>query len=617
MAVGLQCFMTRLVAMVCSASLLMPTLSASAQDQQTRLSGQRFFLQMETAGQGPSQHVIRFIVDPRARTAEGRAEAEGSSTLLPILAEAYDPDDPAWLEGTALQAALEDFEITIGLMDGAADLLGGLAALESVKSVMLWLGATLTVVKVAYELQGGETEAAAASAYLGSWSLMVSRYGWSALQMTSLAALWIDWNLRNFADEAWLQRTDAWRRAYTAYYRNRGRNVNDWRVLVHTMLQRSGSDAAFQTTLNAELDRYVAQAWSDSYLDEVVADSGAGIAGITRYAELSGRIRRALEDEHRAELHAEMLTHVLPEVTFRAWLDSLDSIARDATLRVRPQLNMIWELTVTAHDIDASTRFTIPLPAGGVWSGTLEPGIPRTLRMTTLAALRAGGPHEIVLEHPQGPLTQPIAWHERRATVSFGMPQASYVSAFDRSETEARCEVTHRLPDGTVDTAVETRPAPAPDVIHIATTAAMGTILGRFNPQTGWQTGWQTASPGRMDQGQITFAPPWFEDIVAFTSCEGGLMQGDLIASARCTVVRETVSFSPFVPPQTDPSAAASLPAGQIETRRVCTSAAVLAIKGIHLPEEEGWQYYSLEGEAGRIIRDALRQGMQQGFSFQ
>jgi len=617
MAVGLQGIMTRLVAVLCIAGLILPALSASAQEPQTRLSGQRFFLQMETAGQGPSQHVTRFSVDPRARTAEGRLEALDSA-LLQALAEAYNPGDPGWLDGTALEVVLDDFEIAIGGLDGLAGLLGGMSALHDLEMTLLWMGAALTVVKVAYELQRGETEAAAASAYLGSWGYMVSRYGWRTLQVTSLVAVWLDWNLRNFATEAWLQRTDAWRQAYTAYYRDRGRNVNEWKVLVYTMLQRSESDAAFQAALNAEIDRFVARAWDDPYLDEVVADSGARIAGITRYAELSSTIRAALEDEHRAHLHEVLLTQVLPDVTHRAWLDSLDAIARDANRQTRAQLNTIWELTVTAHDIDAPVRFTIPLPVGGAWSGTLEPGIPRNLRMTTLAALRAGGPHQIVLEHPQGPLAQPIHWHERRATVSFGMPQAAYVSTFERSETEASCDVTHLLPDGTVDTTVETRAAPAPDVIQIGTTAAMGAILGRFSPETGWQTG----SPGRIDQGRIIFAPPWFEDIVALTSCEGGLMQGDILASARCTAVRETVSFSPFTPPPTDPPTdqpepAASLPAGQIETRRVCTSGVHLAIKGIHLPEAEGWQYYPLEGEAGRIIRDALRQGMQQGFSLQ
>lgn len=596
--------------MLAAACALMATAPASAQ------RGQGFQpILMETEGAGPSERVTGFRVNPEAYRPGVERARFASNEMMQALAQEQTDLEIAQIHERARREQWEYFGLTIGGTGAATAFVRQFGALRSLDSALTGLGVVVTAIQVYSDLSEGRPRAAAANAFRGSIGLGIGYYGTTMMQLGNVAGFFIDFTLTTFATEAWRARTDAWRQAYARYFSERGRSLNDWKLRMYDHLRNAESDEAFRAAVDADLADYASRPWDSSYFFlEVVPDTGAGRAGLAVGASLTEEIRTTLEQEHVVRLKSLLIRDVFPEIVHRLWLEGLEQAADRANRTILPEANRIWEITVAAPLLEEPARFTLPRPAGGEWQGVLQPGEPRSLRMTTLAFVRAGGPDRIILHAPQGAIEQPIAYHGRRGEVTFGQGEPLLVSAYRRNEGDAQCEVVRISGEGRRQDSTETRPAPPADTVHFGPTPEGAFLFGRFSPEAGWQPG----SLGRAGGDALRFSPPLFENIVALSECSGGFLTGSFLADAQCTLTREEIELSAPEMDEGPPGASARIldPTAEevgIETRRTCRSPVSLTLTGAFMPGIDGWQYHSLEGAAGRALRDALRQGILHG----
>lgn len=570
-------------------------------------------LLMDTGGRGPSLHVTGFRVNPVVRqTVLAGQDSDFAQAML--AATTPEPDElQAWLNENGLGVITEQLEIALIVIDGTFLGVSTMTELVFVETSLMALGAAVSVAKTAYHLARGEEVEAASTAMLGTFMLLAQRYGTRTMQLGGIAVAILDIGLQYTGTWAWQARTEATDRAYLRYYRERGRSVNDWKLLLHRLVERRLTPQQFTDAMHAEVARYVARAWDDDYFYELLAGAESRIVGLTRFSELPERVRNELEHNHRLELFAMLQGQVLPELAHRAWLLALDDLAHTANMDLRPQLNAVWEITVEAPDLTEAASYTLHLPTGGSWSGRLQPGAPALARMTTLAFIRAGGPYRVTLDLPEGPQTRDVAWSGRQGRVTFGLPQVVQVISFDLTEGPGQCETTLTHPDGHVERLSGTRPAPVQDRLDIGNAIDGRIVIGRFGPEARWSDESQVFTA----QGTSLFAQPARDGaITALSNCDLGLLQGDRLLAGECRVTREYLAHERVGPDADSPGAAARMP--QVRTRHTrCLHPAEVSLTGIHILEPEGWAHYPLDGEAGRIIRDSLRQGLEQGFTLQ
>jgi hypothetical protein len=502
---------------------------------------------------------------------------------------------------------------------------GKLEGMSGINGALTNLGLFVTVWQVGLDVSRGDNRSAGANSYKGMLSFAISKWGWSALQVGGVALFVVDQTLTTVGQGAWLARTDAWRQAYTLYYaqgdkaalaseygvqpilkptleerlralRGRpeaGRSLNDWKVLIGHLYASAKSAEDFQTRLHAELDDYAKWFWRSDQMAEILSDLSTGQVGINRLASLTDEIKGKLESEHKAALVAMLVAKVFPELTWKAFLKALDARVAEMNAKVVPELNSPYLIDISAYGLDAPADFRMPLPAGGAWSGKLQPGQTRRLYITRFAFLQAQLPDTIELTTATGTETQRFKPSNGVTTVVFGRPEAALITAYTRSEMAGTCEAVETLKSGEVRNSTSTRPAPAPDVIHYAMPVPGQTLLGHYDPAQGWLT----ASPGSLaaDGKSLQFAAPYLDDIAGLSACTGAFMSGDLLAGAQCTAERRSTAVSAT---------------GVTETR--CLSPISLEIKGVYLRQGDAMQYYALDGPEGAVLRNALREGMKQ-----
>jgi hypothetical protein len=504
-----------------------------------------------------------------------------------------------------------------------------MGGLKNVNGAMTNLGLFMTVWQVNIDLCSGDLQSAGINAYKGILGYAIGNWGSAALQVGNVATFVIDVALQEFGTGAWMARTDAWRQAYTKYYREReasaeageygvqplwseskekklervqgqtegGRTINEWKFLLDYYRQHARSSAGFEALVLAEIQQYVARFWESENFQTDSRNIDSSTWGFARGASLTEEIKQKLEEEHRVKLMAMLVKKVFPEIARRQWYRSLEGIVRDLNNDVRPALNDVIRIDIGAYDLIAPARIVLKKPSGGQWTGSLHPAKPRTLQITKLAMLKAGWPTEITLELPEGTQTRPLSPVNDFAAISFGEPDTPLVIVYDRAETAPRCTITTIPLTGEPTSRTETRTAPSGDldiatvVVGDPTHYSLSLVLGDFNG-----TDWVAASPGAMGAGgaSMFFSVPRYEDIYQISNCKGGFLTGDALARAQCTMERRIDSKD----------------ATGTRTETLCLSQVTIKVKGGYMTMGEDTKYLPLDGEAGAMLRSILRQSM-------
>ncbi|MCC5987057.1 MAG: hypothetical protein JJT95_05195 [Pararhodobacter sp.] len=637
---------------------------------------ERFPIRIETLNSGPGELVSRFRVDSMAEVYYSRYGLSESDPFVQILSRAHPTAQADWLQENIDETVLGSLLDYYGIVSGIGGPIGAAwpgGLWESLASSLGYVGLGLTAGKVAYDVARGETGQAVWTASVGSVGFLIGTYGTPGVQMVALAALVTEFTVRRtgsaLLEATHGRRLDASEAAYRRFFElpAHQRGADDWYAVVTRILRNRLSPQEAADALEREIAAYVSRPWDDSYFwEEIVPDTGSRVVGITRFAVITPEQRAEIEARARERINETLNTVVFARAARQMWLDTLDAAAADANTHLRPHLNSLWELTIVAHDIDAPTRFTIRVPGHRGWSGMLEPGVPRVVHISTLAILRANQrsgeiqetqtlvesgpgwlhePREIELETPQGTLAQLVIWDEnRRATVQFGEPEALYVLAYRREEGAQGCTRTWQHPGQPETTETLSLPPHPTGILHMGVGGRLQLIMGQFNDIDGWVE----RSFGASDGANLHFTPPLFDNITALESCEAQLFLGVLFERARCSVRRiaesedmvpappgrqglcvyEGTSGMRMVIPCADPPAPALETGGeplllrdfeappdrvQVTVRQECTAPIRIDLQGGFMRDQGQWFYVSFEGEVGRQMREAIRQGLDMG----
>ncbi|WP_417667887.1 hypothetical protein [Roseibium sp.] len=587
----------------------------------------------QTKGKGPAEKVVAFKVNPDVYTTRVMKKRFVSAPTLEAIADDSFGNNQEQLE----QAGRAEGWSQFGFWFGAGGAVGTLAehvvkfeGLGGINNAMTNLGLFMTVWQVGLDLSSGDNSAAGRNAYKGLLGFATGKWGWSTLQAASVIWFIVDVTLTEFGTSAWLAREDYWRKVYSAYYREKdaaahaaqfgqqagylsptleqqvknirsrregGRSVNEWKILLAHYFGHASSPERFSDVIENELDLYVSKFWTSAEFEEYAADTGGSTWGIAKGASLTDGIKKALEDEHKATLKAMFAKKIFPELAHKAWVEGLEREVGKLNRDVAPDLNSTIDIDVSAYDLKAPARFVMPKPAGGEWSGTLQPGKTRTLRITKLAFIKAGLPDRIVLDTDSGTKEERIIFTGLKGVAVFGTPKATVVTVLDRSESELSCTIRTSTRDGKTSTSSETRPANVSPTIHTSVAPDMVRVLfGDYDPGSGWRS----ASPGAVQaDGSTSFAAPYFEDIVALDNCSSAFLKGDVLSGGSCRVKRQRHEKT----------------IDGRETEITCYSNAQFSLKGVYLPQGGVQQYYPLDGPQGEIVRNVLKESMKHGFA--
>ncbi len=581
------------------------------------------------------EKVVEFTIKPEVKDRLATMRSFVSDRGLRNMTEAQTLSNREAMEKAAAEEGWGMFNLGFGAGGSVGTIAENtleMGGLQNVNGAMTNLGLFMTIWQVNIDLCSGDNQAAGANAYKGLMGYAIGKWGSSALQVANVATFVIDVALQEFGKGAWLARTDAWRQAYTKYYRERedeaaageygvqplwseskekklarvrgqtegGRTINEWKFLLDHYRQKASSAAGFEGMVILEIEKYIGRFWDSENFQVESRNIDGSSWGFGRGASLTDKIKKKLEDEHRAKLMAMLVKKVFPEIARRQWYRSLEGIVADLNDKTRTELNDVIRIDIGAFDLAAPAKIVLKKPSGGAWTGTLLPNKPRSLQITKLAMLKAGWPTEISLELPEGTQTRPLVPINDIAVISFGEPVTPMITVYDRKESAMSCSVVTIPLKGARSERTETRPAHTGD-LHIASYAvgsvesySINLVMGDFNGES-----WAAASPGAVGNGGagMFFAVPRYEDIHKITHCDGGFLAGEGLMKASCTVERRT---------ETEDAKGA-----RTETR--CTSQITLKVKGAYTTIGEEMKYIPLDGDVGKNLRDALIQGMSKG----
>lgn len=581
---------------------------------------------LETEGSGPALRIRAFTLNPDIREEWAVRGRFASDRVMQAISEGYAAYEDAQADALFREAAWEEFSFAFdvaGEFLTQAENLGQLS-LTNINNAMTELGLFMTVWRVTLDLSAGDTQAAGITAFQGLLNYARGKLGWPELNLFNPAIFILNHALTSFGEQAWLARTDAWRIAYTSYYaeydraaeaaqwgpqarhlpptdrerlnamRRRvegGRTRNEWALFLYHAQRHARTPERFLAMVETEMRNYVTRFWDSPQFAIYSRDiaGGSGTWGFARGASLTQEIRDKLEEEHTATLMGMFTREIFPRITHRNWVEATQAEVARLNDDLRPALNAPLEIGLSALDIDSPTRFEIPLGAGRVWRGTLEPGQDRVIRATKYAWLTNGAPNRIVLLRPEGPEEQRIFFEQTdRAEVLFGRPQARVISQFRVSEGAGRCDIIH---EGPMAPAPYSASQPARDdwMMNFAVTEPGSVLLGRYIDGEGWRQ----VSTGRLEGERLMMAEPRFDDILSLSACSGGFLSGQYLAQSDCTLSRQRSEVD-----------------NGIIRRTTCHGPAQLTLTGVHLLTGDEAQFYDFAGPTGRQMRDAMLQSL-------
>ena len=585
----------------------------------------------DSSGRGTLLKVDRFRINPQVyKLPPSPLLIVTSKTLMALRDQTQNEHDKkldkiACDEGWSEFGLMFNIEGAVGTLAENAVHMGGL---KNINKTLTELGLFMTVWQVSMDLSRGDNTAAGINSYKGMMYYAIGKFGWTNLQIASVAILAIDIALNEFGTEAWLARTDAWRQSYTAYYREEeskaraseygvqkivpdtheemiakirkqktgGRSINQWKILLDYYYKKAETAKRFKALVANEVDRYVGRYWESDEYEGMLTGYRQTAVGVAPGTSLTDEIKTKLENEHRARLMAMFVVKIFPEIARSAWLKALPAEVDRLNRVLKPELNDSYIVEVSAYGLKGSARFYITKPAGGKWVGKIAQGKLKRFRMTKFAYIRAGMPDKVTLEGPNGVVEKPLVFKNGKATVVFGKPTAPQLVTTLRTEESAQtCRVTRHLKNGKTMTEKEDRAArntlTIDQSVSLTGNNSVNVIFGKYDPESGQ---WLKASSGIYNPSSngVEFTAPYLDNIHRLYDCrtkESELMEwmSDMDCSfERIYISRDTSGTT---------------------TESKCVSQVHIKPKGVYVKMGQTMKFFSFEGEAGESIRQSMR----------
>lgn len=544
-----------------------------------------FLIEPITKGSGPGETVTGF------KAAKDADKFRFPDSKIATLSDAMTTRNRAAIRNAQLALGVQAFGDTQGVfaaMGGLAEHAFFAKSFSGVNTALNNVGFVFALAQVARDASNGNKEGAVYGAIKAFVNYSIGRWGSSSLQIAGIATFVVDVTLREWQAGLTDIGVNVWTCRYNAYYDDKGMSVSDWKKKALELYEQAKkTDAAwFNTYLDGAINEYVHRAFAER--------------NIAFYSECNGSyfgdtetIQRLIEAEHKGTLEKLMVKHVLPEVSDRAWSDTLKQQISNANGRLKDELNQTILLEVTAYDAPEDTRIVMPLPNGGEWGGKLRPEGTFRAQLTYLAMMKAGFPDRVRLESPQGSEEHGLIIGDGRMTTVFGVPKTPVVVRYGIEEGPQSCEV-RRIETGKLITdEQQSRDARPPSTIDMAQSGGAALFLGHYDLAS--ET-WAPASPGRViNAGGVLYGAPYVDDIQGMKNCHFEFFSIEDLVKGSCTIERfERKEF------------------GENKViERICASPAEIKVIGIFASLAGGTkQYFDMDTPDGRATIDTIRQIM-------
>jgi hypothetical protein len=574
-------------AMVKVFALLIILLAPLSQCSSASAEPSKAFITFETEGKGPRETIKRFLPAPgyeAARLPSGPIKDISSSLLQGHRQVSQEK---------ALALGMQVF----GDTQGSFAAIGTLAehalfqsSFSNVNNALNNVGLMFAAVQVARDAMAGNKEAAIYGG-LKSWmNYAVGRWGWGSLQVGGVAIFVFDITLREWQAGLTELSEDIWRCRYRRYYQENGRSVNDWKVKLWSLYLEAEKSKGqpFGTYIDGVLNEYVSRAFDDSADLALYSDCGTSSMGDRQF------VQDSLKAEYKQIIEAMLVKKVLPEIARMAWRKTvLDQVAR-ANFYLKPDLNESFELMVTVYDLDGPARVVLPLVNGKAWSGSVRANGTFKTRVTKFALMKAGFPDIIKLQTEAGEQQAALSLAGDRLIAMFGTPKAQLISRLKWEEGPQECVVRRLEKNGAIDRKVVDREPRPVTLVDMAQLANGTTLYGQYDGKTGT---WSLASPAIISDSKIDFGPPYMDHIQSVSGCQMGFLVADKVGKGSCRIER-------FEKKQVSST---------VTIERRCHSDARITLVGAFSRMGDEMRYVALDGQAGKILTDQLREGLIKG----
>ena len=473
----------------------------------------------ETVGKGAHEKIKKFIVNPDSYRPFNR------SRLLYAMVNNKNYNDELQMKeleiGWTLFSEVFSFEgqaLTFAeqalFIDGLSDINKGLSK----------LGLLVSIFQIGIDLSKGETKLASVGAYKTFMGYAIGKFGSRVMQISNVGIFFIDYALTSFGNEAWRNREDAWRKAYTSYYKKEShRSVPQWKEIIYPFYlkaENADSPQYLQNRLDAQIDEYISKFWNDPKNIIDISESGR----IWQGQSLTKKIKDQLEEEHRTLLMRHFNQTIFPRLTQESWKRRAKEEAIRMNLHLKPKLNKSYNLKVEAYGLKGSAKVLIQKKGKTIWQSTISKDKPMDVKITRFAYIKTGFPDKITLIEGKTQTTKTFKFKEGKAIVIFSTPKINYLVKYKRKESQRSCIMTKTFANGKKEKKKMMFPAIKGSLYTATTADGKLAIYGQYDIS---KNKWSSSSIVHISTPKIQANGYSVDDMIDITGKQGAVVASD------------------------------------------------------------------------------------------
>jgi hypothetical protein len=371
-----------------------------------------------------SEYIERFVLN------ENSKQPIGDNKVLMSMVTAFEKGQINAAKKAANLAAWGMFN-EILFIGGSASTLAEQAArvdqLNSLNNSLTKLGLVLGGAQVCLDISQGDTPSALVNSYKTMQGYLIGTLGTRMMQIGGVAAAAVDYFLTYVRTSTWQAFEGKVGKAYRTYYDHdeyaNVRSINDWKLLVHKIYDKSiyaknNRDMSyFKKALDKEIRAYAKRFWGD--IDNLVAIGDQNFY-FTTFPVVTNTFKDSIETKYRADLKKQLIKRVFPEIARRAWYRQAISERNLMNGTIRKKFNKKLILEVSAKGLSDTAEFRIHKKNGGFWRGNLTSNNPMTrVKITNLAYKKTGMPTRVTLHVGDKVLEKNFIFRDGRAVIAF------------------------------------------------------------------------------------------------------------------------------------------------------------------------------------------------------
>ncbi len=273
------------------------------------------------------------------------------------------------------------------------------------------LGVAFALVQFTVDMSKPDNEVRAVGNALKAIGMdALSRWGTSAIKVAGVGVFALDYSLGKFANTAWSQRNDMWRRVFDCYYKNHARSSAIWLTRLKTVTAASSSPDAVNAAIQAEIEAYAAEIWNNEE-EQAMCQFDVGGTNVGSGGGLNEKLKRDLSAAYAKQLYSDLRPEFGQLSRFIA--SQQQKHTQQLLEDIRGRFNRATTLHVVLKSKSAEQvleGFTVTFPVTREpekWQGATDKQGVFDMKVTSLGYMLYGSPTEVMVTFPAVPGAQP------------------------------------------------------------------------------------------------------------------------------------------------------------------------------------------------------------------